>query len=58
MNDTTTTAAALDQADEEILTPTFSDDALEAATGPAMAANTDPHYCHSMGVTYSMMCCG
>ena len=31
MNDETTN---LDQADEDILTPTVSDDALEAAAGP------------------------
>jgi hypothetical protein len=55
MNDTT---IALDQIDEDILTDTVSDEAMEAAAGAARAANTDPHYCHSMGVTYSMMCCG
>jgi hypothetical protein len=31
MNDTSNTAAQLDQADEEIFTPTLSDEALEAA---------------------------
>jgi hypothetical protein len=33
MNDTSNTAAGLDQADEEILTYTASDEALEAAAG-------------------------
>jgi hypothetical protein len=33
MNDTSAHIATLDQADEEILTPTVSDDALEAAAG-------------------------
>jgi hypothetical protein len=33
MNDTSNTAAELDQADEEILTSTLSDEALEAAAG-------------------------
>jgi hypothetical protein len=33
MNDTSTNSATLDQADEEILTYTASDEALEAAAG-------------------------
>jgi hypothetical protein len=33
MNDSSNTAAGLDQADEEILTYTASDEALEAAAG-------------------------
>jgi hypothetical protein len=33
MNDSSNTTAALDQADEEILTYTVSDEALEAAAG-------------------------
>ena len=33
MDDTSTTTATLDQADEEILTYTVSDEALEAAAG-------------------------
>jgi hypothetical protein len=33
MNDSSNTAAGLDQADEDILTYTVSDEALEAATG-------------------------
>jgi hypothetical protein len=50
MNDDTTD---LDQADEEILTYTVSDEALEAAAGTERGANTDfpstrlgpPHPC-------------
>jgi hypothetical protein len=37
MNDQTTT---LDQADEEVLSPTASDEALEAASGTGMGGNT------------------
>jgi hypothetical protein len=33
MNDTSSTTATLDQADEEILTASVSDEALEAAAG-------------------------
>jgi hypothetical protein len=33
MNDTSSTTATLDQTDEEILTTTVSDEALEAAAG-------------------------
>jgi hypothetical protein len=40
MNDTSNTAAQLDQADEEILTYTVSDDALEAAAGTEAAAQS------------------
>jgi hypothetical protein len=39
MNDTSNTAAQLDQADEEIFTPTLSDEALEAAAGEAEAGS-------------------
>ena len=53
MNDSSNTTAGLDQADEEILTDTVSDEALEAAAGTERAANTDfpssrlgpPHPC-------------
>jgi hypothetical protein len=38
MNDQTTT---LDQTDEDILNPTVSDEALEAAAGTEAAAKTD-----------------
>jgi hypothetical protein len=34
VDDTSTTTATLDQAEEEILTYTVSDEALEAAAGP------------------------
>jgi hypothetical protein len=40
MNDETTN---LDQADEEILTPTASDEALEAAAGTESGAETSPN---------------
>jgi hypothetical protein len=40
MDDTSTTTAALDQADDEILTYTVSDEALEAAAGTERAANS------------------
>jgi hypothetical protein len=33
MDDPSTTSDTLDQADEEILTPTISDEAIEAAAG-------------------------
>jgi hypothetical protein len=35
MNDTSNTAAQLDQAEEDILNPTVSDEAIEAAAGIA-----------------------
>jgi hypothetical protein len=38
MDDTSTTTATLDQADEEILTYTVSDEALEAAAGTERGA--------------------
>jgi hypothetical protein len=44
MNDTSNTAAQLDQADEEIFTPTLSDEALEAAAGEAAASLRSLYY--------------
>ncbi|HEX4652325.1 MAG TPA: hypothetical protein VH250_12560 [Granulicella sp.] len=40
MNDTSAHIATLDQADEEILTSTVSDDALEAAAGVERVVDT------------------
>jgi hypothetical protein len=40
MNDTSNTAAQLDQADEEILTHTVSDETLEAAAGESYLTTT------------------
>jgi hypothetical protein len=40
MNDTSNTAAQLDQTDEEILTYTVSDEALEAAAGERLQGRT------------------
>jgi hypothetical protein len=40
MDDTSTTTSTLDQADEDILTNTVSDEALEAAAGTAKRAWT------------------
>ena len=37
-----TTSATLDQADEDILTPTVSDDALEGAAGNSVQVTNDP----------------
>ena len=47
MDDTTTiTASTLDQADEEILTYTVSDETLEAAAGTEMERySVRPHTC-------------
>jgi hypothetical protein len=42
MDDTSTTTATLDQADEEILTYTVSDEALEAAAGTGRGVPTVP----------------
>ena len=42
MDDTSTTTATLDQADEEILTYTVSDEALEAAAGTGGATRILP----------------
>jgi hypothetical protein len=39
MNDTSSTTATLDQADEEILTTTVSDETLEAAAGTERGGN-------------------
>jgi hypothetical protein len=39
MNDSSNTAAGLDQADEDVLTYTVSDEALEAATGTEMGCS-------------------
>jgi hypothetical protein len=57
MNDTSAHIAALDQTDEEILTPTVSDEAIEAA-GEGMLANptdTGLACCFTSGSSY---CCG
>jgi hypothetical protein len=49
MDNTSTTTGTLDQADEEILTYTVSDEALEAAAGSVRGAtNLTP---------YSLPCC-
>jgi hypothetical protein len=47
MNDSSNTAAGLDQADEEILTYTVSDETLEAAAGTERGVHThrDRHHC-------------
>jgi hypothetical protein len=42
MNDSSNTAAGLDRADEEILTYTVSDEALEAAAGTERGAGSLP----------------
>ena len=42
MDNTDTTTATLDHADEEILTPTVSDETLEAAAGTAAHPHTWP----------------
>ena len=41
MDNSSTTAATLNQADEEILTYTVSDETLEAAAGTAVAKGAD-----------------
>jgi hypothetical protein len=41
MNDSSNTTAGLDQADEDILSYTVSDEALEAAAGTERGPNTD-----------------
>ena len=50
MDEFSTTSDNLDEADEDILTPTVSDDALEAA---AAAAGAEPTH----GVSYFAGCC-
>jgi hypothetical protein len=53
MNNSSTTTGTIDRTDEEILTYTVSDEALEAAAGTERGANTDfpstrqgpPHPC-------------
>jgi hypothetical protein len=52
MNDETTT---LDQADEDILTYTVSDEALEAAAG-FLAGNALTFYCDPSTRPYSLGC--
>jgi hypothetical protein len=54
MDDPTTTAT-LDQADEEILTYTASDEALEAAAGTERAPNTlyPPYYICAPSLRYN-----
>jgi hypothetical protein len=42
MNDTRAHIATLDQADEDTLTPTVSDEAIEAAAGMAGGATLHP----------------
>jgi hypothetical protein len=51
MNDTSAHIATLDQADEEILTYTVSDEAIEAAA--TAAAGAEPTH----GVSYFAGCC-
>jgi hypothetical protein len=52
MNETSTTTATLDQADEEILTASVSDEALEAAAGTSEKAGTQRG-----GLPPSLFCC-
>jgi hypothetical protein len=51
MDEFSTTSATLDQADEEILTYTVSDEAIEAAA--TAAAGAEPTH----GVSYFAGCC-
>jgi hypothetical protein len=46
MDDTSTTIATLDQTDEDILTYTVSDEALEAAAGTERGDHWTPASCH------------
>jgi hypothetical protein len=55
MNDTSAHIATLDQADEEILTYTVSDDALEAAAGIERESGLDT-YTAIPGCPYCQRC--
>jgi hypothetical protein len=46
MNDSSNTTAGLDQADEEILTYTVTDEALEAAADTERGDHWTPASCH------------
>ena len=56
MNDSRTSADTLDQVDEEILTYTVSDEALEAAAG-ALGAATYESRCYINSLVSPVPCC-
>ena len=56
MDEFSTTSDTLGQTDEDILTPTVSDDALEAAAGMGMNDYTDPVTCFACDPTVHVGC--